>query len=138
MCWRIRVRRASFPIVGIVTFGVLLVVIFLLCVAFCRALYVATFGIAPPGSIPNFLRQLHQRDGWPLIFVGNGVGFVFAVLVLMISVVSFPLLSGPRSDWCTLCRAPLLLRAIAQRSRYDDAVNIQAPRALKLASYVTF
>jgi len=30
--------------------------------------------------------------GWKLILVGNGVGFLFAVTVLMISVVSFPLL----------------------------------------------
>jgi uncharacterized membrane protein len=83
----------SRSIVGIVTLGVLLVVIFLLWVAFCQALYVATFGIAPPASIPNFLRQVFTtREGWTLIVVGNGVGFLFAVFVLMISVVSFPLL----------------------------------------------
>jgi len=83
----------SRSIVGIVTLGVLLVVIFLLWVAFCQALYVATFGTAPPASIPNFLRQVFTtREGWTLIVVGNGVGFLFAVIVLMISVVSFPLL----------------------------------------------
>ncbi len=83
----------SRSIVGIVTLGVLLIVIFLLWVAFCQALYVATFGNAPPSSIPNFLQQLFTtREGWTLILVGNGVGFLFAVFVLMISVVSFPLL----------------------------------------------
>jgi uncharacterized membrane protein len=83
----------SRSIVGIVMLGVLLVVIFLLWVAFCQALYVATFGNAPPASIPNFLHQLFTtRAGWTLIAVGNGVGFLFAVFVLMISVVSFPLL----------------------------------------------
>jgi uncharacterized membrane protein len=83
----------SRSIVGIVTLGVLLVVIFFLWVAFCQALYVATFGVAPPASIPNFLHQVFTtRAGWTLIGVGNGVGFLFALFVLMISVVSFPLL----------------------------------------------
>jgi uncharacterized membrane protein len=83
----------SRSIVGIVALGILLVVIFLLWVAFCQALYVATFGIAPPASIPNFLYQVFTtREGWTLIVAGNGVGFLFAVFVLMISVVSFPLL----------------------------------------------
>ena len=31
-------------------------------------------------------------QGWSLIIVGNGVGFLFALLVLAISVISFPLL----------------------------------------------
>jgi uncharacterized membrane protein len=78
---------------GIVALGVLLVAIFLLWVAFSQALYVATFGNAPPASIPNFLHQLFTTtEGWTLIAVGNGVGFLFAVVVLIISVVSFPLL----------------------------------------------
>ena len=83
----------SRSIVGIVTLGALLVVVFLVWVAFCHALYVATFGVAPPASIPNFVHRLFTtREGWTLILVGNGVGFLFAVFVLMISVVSFPLL----------------------------------------------
>jgi uncharacterized membrane protein len=83
----------SRSIVGIVTLGVLLVAVFLVLVAFCHALYVATFGVAPPASIPNFVHRVFTtREGWTLILVGNGVGFLFALFVLMISVVSFPLL----------------------------------------------
>jgi uncharacterized membrane protein len=83
----------SRSIVGIVMLGVLLIVIFLVWVAFCQALYVATFGTAPPASIPNFVQRLFTtREGWTLILVGNGVGFLFALFVLTISVVSFPLL----------------------------------------------
>jgi uncharacterized membrane protein len=85
--------RHSRSIVGILSLGVLLIVIFLLWVAVAQAIYVATFGFAPPESIPNFLRQVFTTsEGWTLIVVGNGVGFLFAVVVLMISVVSFPLL----------------------------------------------
>jgi len=85
--------RHSQSVVGILSLGVLLIVIFLLWVAVAHAIYVATFGFAPPESIPNFLRQVFTTsEGWTLIVVGNGVGFLFAVVVLMISVVSFPLL----------------------------------------------
>jgi uncharacterized membrane protein len=85
--------RHSRSIVGILSVGVLLIVIFLLWVAVAHAIYVATFGFAPPESIQNFLRQVFTTsEGWTLIVVGNGVGFLFAVVVLMISVVSFPLL----------------------------------------------
>ena len=85
--------RHSRSIRGILTLGVLLIVIFLLWIAAAHAIYIATFGPAPPESIPNFLRQVFTtREGWTLIVVGNGVGFLFAVAVFMIGVVSFPLL----------------------------------------------
>ena len=85
--------RRSASIGGILALGALLTVIFLLWVAVSQAIYIANFGYAPAGSIPNFLRQVFTTPaGWTLIIVGNGVGFLFAVLVFMISVVSFPLL----------------------------------------------
>jgi uncharacterized membrane protein len=85
--------RHSRSIRGILTLGVLLIVIFVLWVAVAQAIYIATFGNSPPASIPNFLHQVFETpEGWTLIVVGNGVGFLFAVVVLMISVVSFPLL----------------------------------------------
>jgi uncharacterized membrane protein len=85
--------RHSASIGGILALGVLLAVIFLVWVAVAQAVYVANFGYAPPESIPNFIRHVFTtREGWTLIVVGNGVGFLFAVLVLIICVVSFPLL----------------------------------------------
>jgi uncharacterized membrane protein len=85
--------RHSRSIVGILELGVLLIVIFLLWIAAAQAIYIATFGNSPPGPIPDFLRQVFTTpEGWTLIVVGNAVGFLFAVVVLMIGVVSFPLL----------------------------------------------
>jgi uncharacterized membrane protein len=78
---------------AIVTLGVLLMAIFLIWIAVAQAIYVATFGYLPAASIPDFFKQvLTTPEGWTLIVVGNAVGFLFAVLVLTISVVSFPLL----------------------------------------------
>jgi uncharacterized membrane protein len=71
----------------------LLLVIFFVWLAVANAIYVAWFGYAPAASIPDFLRQIFTTpEGWSLIVIGNGVGFLFALLVLVISAVSFPLL----------------------------------------------
>src|SRR5262249_16150171 len=52
-----------------------------------------TLGPAPPLSITAFARDVFTTSaGWTMIVVGIGVGFLFALLVLAISVVSFPLL----------------------------------------------
>ena len=78
---------------AIAALGLLLLVIFVLWVAVAQAIYIANFGYQPAASMPDFLRQvLTTPAGWALIVVGNGVGFLFAVVALCISVVSFPLL----------------------------------------------
>jgi uncharacterized membrane protein len=78
---------------AIIALGLLLMVIFLCWLATAHAIYVATFGYAAAASMPDFLgRVLTTPEGWTLIIIGNLVGFLFAVLVLAISVVSFPLL----------------------------------------------
>lgn len=78
---------------GILALGVLLAIIFLLWLAVAQAIYVANFGYTPVTAIPNFVEQVFTTQaGWNLIIVGIGVGFLFAVLVFIISVVSFPLL----------------------------------------------
>jgi uncharacterized membrane protein len=85
--------RRSPSIDGIFALGALLTVIFVLWEVTAQAIYIADFGYAPVESIPNFLRQvLTTPAGWALIVAGNAIGFLFAVGVLTISVVSFPLL----------------------------------------------
>jgi uncharacterized membrane protein len=86
------VLRSS-SIGAIAALGVLLLMIVGLWLAIANAIYLADFGYAPPASIRQFVHDvLNTSAGWNLIIVGNGVGFCFAVLVLTIGVVSFPLL----------------------------------------------
>jgi uncharacterized membrane protein len=86
------VLRSS-SIGAIAALGVLLLVIVAVWLAIANAIYVADFGYAPPASFASFVRDvLTTPAGWNLIVVGNAVGFCFAVAVLTISVVSFPLL----------------------------------------------
>lgn len=82
------------PSIGaILALGAVLMTIFLIWVATAHGIYIASFGYAPPESIGQFLHDLFAtKAGWTMILVGNGVGFLFAVAALVISVVSFPLL----------------------------------------------
>jgi uncharacterized membrane protein len=92
--WRQAFSFVHSPAFGsIIALGVLLVVIFLVWLACANAIYVSYFGFAPAASIPDFVNQvLFTDEGRQLILVGNLVGFLFALLVLMISAVSFPLI----------------------------------------------
>jgi uncharacterized membrane protein len=85
------VRAPAFG--AILVLGLLLLAIFLLWLAAAYAIYYVTLGPEPPASVGAFVRDVFTTGaGWTMILVGAGVGFLFAVLVLMISVVSFPML----------------------------------------------
>lgn len=73
--------------------GLLLTAVFALWLATAVLIYVATMGLKMPTSIPSFASDVFSTSaGWRLIFIGVATGFVFALVVLSISVVSFPLL----------------------------------------------
>ncbi|MFX7768460.1 DUF2189 domain-containing protein, partial [Acinetobacter baumannii] len=48
-----------------------------------------------------------SRAGWTLIVIGNAIGFVFAVVTLMIGVISFPMLLDRNVDATTAIRTSL-------------------------------
>src|ERR1700751_705726 len=78
---------------AILGLGVFLFALFTSWIAAADAIYVATFGYAPAPSLPAFAqRVLTTPEGWSLIIIGCGVGFLFAVVALCVSVVSFPLM----------------------------------------------
>jgi uncharacterized membrane protein len=78
---------------AIMVLGLVLLAIFLLWLLAAYEIYQLTLGPEPPASITAFARDVFTtREGWTMIVVGMSVGFLFALLVLTISVVSFPLL----------------------------------------------
>jgi len=80
-------------IFAIVKLSILLGVIYFVWLGAAFAVYRLVFGSAVPTSIAEFTWQvLTTPAGWTLIIVGCGVGFAFALVVLAISAVSFPLL----------------------------------------------
>ena len=78
---------------AILMLGLVLVTIFLLWLLAANLIYQFTLGPEAPDSISAFVRDVFTTSaGWTMIVVGVSVGFLFALLVLAISVVSFPLL----------------------------------------------
>ena len=80
-------------IASIVLLGVVLMAIFLLWLVAAEAIYRLTLGPEAPVSVTAFIHDVFlTKAGWSMIAVGIGVGFLFAVVVLAIGAVSFPLL----------------------------------------------
>ena len=85
--------RHSPAIPSIVAVGVLLLALFIAWILTAQALYVNLFGPEAPISISSFMNQVFTTpEGMRMIILGNGIGFVFAVVVLCTSVIAFPLL----------------------------------------------
>jgi uncharacterized membrane protein len=82
------------PAVGaIAVLGLILVLIFLAWLAAAWAMYALTLGPQSPQSFGLFLHDVFMTSaGRTMIVVGIGVGFLFALLAMTISIVSFPLL----------------------------------------------
>jgi uncharacterized membrane protein len=92
--WSAASQVVRSPTIGSIAFlGLLLLAIFLVWLAVAQALYQSIFGSFMPASLTAFLREvLTTPQGWTLIIIGNAVGFVFSMMVLAISVFSFPML----------------------------------------------
>ena len=77
---------------AIIVLSIVMMVIYFAWLAAALLIFNLTFG-ATPTSFLGFAREvLSTPAGWALIVVGTGAGFVFAVVVLAVSVVSFPML----------------------------------------------
>lgn len=78
---------------SIVLFGLVLLAIFLIWMGVATGIYDLTLGPKPPASAAAFIHGVFATEaGWAMIAIGTGVGFLFAVFVLAISIVSVPLL----------------------------------------------
>ena len=90
---------------AIIKLGLLLIGIVLLWLAAAMGIYLLTFGRVMPGSAVSFMRDVFTTHaGWTLMGVGLGVGLLFAAIVFVISVVSFPLLLDRRVRVMTAVR----------------------------------
>jgi uncharacterized membrane protein len=88
----VRVLRA--PSFGaMLGLGTLLLSLFVVWIAAANAIYIMTFGYQPAAGVPDFLSRIFTTpEGFMLIAVGCGVGFLFALVALCVSVVSFPIM----------------------------------------------
>ena len=73
--------------------GTMLFALFVVWIMTAQAIYTAAFGYETAANMPDFAtRILTTPQGWWLIIVGCGVGFLFALVSLCVSVVSFPIM----------------------------------------------
>lgn len=95
------------PYMGaVLRLGVVLLAIFVAWLLLAQELYSQSFGGEGPTSISQFVNQIfYTPAGHQIIFAGNLIGFFFAALVLVISVVSFPMLVDRDGSVGTAVRA---------------------------------
>lgn len=92
--WRHAFGMVKAPAFGaVILLSLLLLAVFLLWLGAAQVIYALTLGPEPPVSLAAFVGDVFTTAaGWAMIGIGMAVGFVFAVAVLAISVISFPLL----------------------------------------------
>jgi uncharacterized membrane protein len=77
----------------ITALSVVMMVLYVGWLFMAQFIYFGLFGDQPPDSLAAFWNELiTTRHGGALIMYGNGVGLIFALSALAISVVAFPLL----------------------------------------------
>ncbi|KAJ54915.1 cytochrome C oxidase subunit I [Actibacterium mucosum KCTC 23349] len=85
------VQRPRFG--AIFVLGLYLAGLFLLWMMAANAVYVLTLGPGAPTSLSQFAMDVFTTaPGWAMMIIGFGVGFLFALLVLVVSLISFPML----------------------------------------------
>ncbi len=78
---------------AIITLSIVMMVLYFAWLGAALVIFDLTFGGETPASFWGFVNEvLTTPAGWALIVVGSGVGLIFAVVVLALSVVSFPML----------------------------------------------
>jgi uncharacterized membrane protein len=110
--WKYAFDVLKSPAIGsIAALGVMLLGIFLVWLITAQGIYEWLYGYRQIDSLPAFIGEaLTTSRGWTLILVGNAVGFVFAVVALAVSVISFPLLLD--RDVGVVCAVETSVRAV--------------------------
>ncbi|MDR9485219.1 MULTISPECIES: DUF2189 domain-containing protein [Sediminimonas] len=96
--WGLALGALRAHVVGpVMVLGLYLLALFTLWMFAANAIYISTLGPEAPESIRGFLGDvLTTPQGWAMIGLGMGVGFLFALVVLITSLVSFPMLTDRR------------------------------------------
>lgn len=97
--WDAALSSLRAHVVGpVMVLGLYLLAIFVAWMFFANLIYGMTLGPAPPESALAFLTDvLTTSAGWTMVVVGMAVGFVFACMALVVSLISFPMLIDRRA-----------------------------------------
>jgi uncharacterized membrane protein len=124
------------PFAAIVVLTAFVAALFGLWILCAYGVYAATVG-ATPELAANFWGSLFTTSaGWTMIVVGNLIGAAFAVVVLVVSAVSFPMLVDGRAG--PLTAAETSLRAVAKSPGTFAAWGVTVGALLVLGSIPLF
>jgi len=92
--WRHALNVTRSPAIGrILALGGIFLVLFFFWMIAAYVIYRWTIGAQNPETLSDLAQIAFQtREGWTLIILGNGIGFLFATFILTIGLVSFPML----------------------------------------------
>ncbi len=138
VAWRTAFEVLNAPGFGaIAVLGLLLVTIFLFWLAAAWAIYQSTLGPQLPASIGAFIQDVFTTEaGHRMILIGVSVGFLFALLAMAISIVSFPLLLDRDAGLDTAISTSV--RAVARNPLAMAAWGFVVAAALVLGSIPFF
>lgn len=95
---------------------VMLAAVFLAWLGIAYAIYALTFGAHAPMQASDFFGRLFTTaEGWQLIVLGNLAGLAFAVVTLVVAVVSFPMVVDKPVDAAVAVRTSL--KAVRENPR---------------------
>ncbi|WP_306113564.1 MULTISPECIES: DUF2189 domain-containing protein [unclassified Roseovarius] len=97
--WGAALNALRAHVVGpVMALAVYLFAMFVLWILAAMLIYSVTLGPEPPTTVWSFARDvLTTGAGWLMIIIGMAVGFIFAAIVLVVSMVSFPMLIDRRA-----------------------------------------
>ena len=122
---------------SILALGLMLAGVYLLWLLAASVIYAVTLGPEMPGSASAFVHDVFLTGrGWAMIALGVTVGAAFAVLVLAVSAVSFPLLLDHQVGVETAIRTSF--RAVALNPRPMLAWGLIVTAGLVLGSLPCF
>lgn len=92
--WRAAFERLTGQLLGpVLMLAALLLAIFAFWLYAANLIWTETLGPQSSASLSVFLSDTFTtREGWAMILLGSGIGFIFAAAALCISLVSFPML----------------------------------------------
>jgi uncharacterized membrane protein len=112
-------------------------VLFVAWLIVALVIYKATLGADHAGAAADFLSRLFTTpQGWTMIIVGNLGGFIFAVVALALSFVSFPLVVDKSVDAVTAVTTSI--RAVSMNPRVAASWGLRIAALLVLGCLPLF
>jgi uncharacterized membrane protein len=116
-----------------------LIILFLLWLAAASTIAAVTVGYGPAvgvvGAASFVHKVLYTPEGWTMVLLGNLVGFLFAVLTLVLGLVSFPMVVDGADPWTAVMTS---IRAVRENRVVTEYWGLRVAGLLALGCLPAF